>query len=103
LQLTSTTSSHLLLSASVASTSTAPPPEASSSIHVKPYDEASDAPPTRAQLAEMKSDDEDDGLFDELEQGLDDDFDLGGFRERRMEELRAQSVLLALYSRSGAS
>ncbi|ORY69298.1 thioredoxin-like protein [Leucosporidium creatinivorum] len=38
----------------------------------------------------MQSDDSDDGLFDDLEEGLDDDFDLGGFRERRMEELRAQ-------------
>lgn len=44
------------------------------------------------------SDDSDDGLFDDLEEGLDDNFDLGGFRERRMEELRAQSVLLAYSS-----
>lgn len=38
----------------------------------------------------MHSDDSDDGLFDELEEDVNDDFDLGGFRERRMEELRAQ-------------
>jgi hypothetical protein len=29
-------------------------------------------------------------LLEELEDDLDDDFDLGGFRERRMEEMRAQ-------------
>jgi hypothetical protein len=34
--------------------------------------------------------DSDDELLDELEAELDDDFDLGGFRERRMEELRTQ-------------
>lgn len=74
---------------SVASTS-AMPSGASTFIHSKPYDDASDALPTKAQLAEMHSEDSDDGLFAELEEGIDDDFDLGGFRERRMEELRAQ-------------
>ena len=33
-----------------------------------------------------------DTLLEELEQELDDDFDLGGFRERRLKEMRKQSV-----------
>lgn len=45
-----------------------------------------DAPPADDNLDE----DDDDGLLEELEEELDNDFDLGGFRERRMEELRAQ-------------
>ncbi|GAA5968706.1 hypothetical protein JCM8115_003689 [Rhodotorula mucilaginosa] len=36
------------------------------------------------------SDDDDDALLEELEAELDEDFDLGGFREKRMMELQAQ-------------
>lgn len=43
------------------------------------------------QAAEIEEDP--DALLEELEDDLDEDFDLGGFRERRMEELRAQCVL----------
>ena len=34
----------------------------------------------------------DEEIFDELENELDDDFDLGGLRERRMEELKKEYV-----------
>ncbi|KAK4705576.1 hypothetical protein P7C70_g618, partial [Phenoliferia sp. Uapishka_3] len=62
---------------------------ASSSIHVKPYDPASDAPLTIQQQGAVIEEDPD-SLLEELEADLDDEFDLGGFRERRMEELREQ-------------
>ncbi|SCZ90406.1 BZ3500_MvSof-1268-A1-R1_Chr1-3g01969 [Microbotryum saponariae] len=70
-------------------------PSSSTSVHVKPYDAASDAAPTARQLAEMEEDDhehedEDDADLEELEKELDENFDLGGFRERRMEELKSQ-------------
>lgn len=60
----------------------------SSSIHNKPHDPASDAPLTIAQQ-DAAIDSDPDLLLEELEDDLDNDF-LGGFRERRMEELRAQ-------------
>ena len=53
---------------------------------------ASDAPLTIAQQA-AEIEEDSDALLEELEDDLDDDFDLGGFRERRMEELRVQCVL----------
>lgn len=34
--------------------------------------------------------DDSDTLLEELERDIDDDFDLGGFRERRLAQLRAQ-------------
>lgn len=66
----------------------------SNSIHDKLYDTSSDLLPTRLQLREPDVEDEDediDALLEDLEDELDDDF-LGGFRERRMEEMRAQWV-----------
>ncbi|GAA6007283.1 hypothetical protein JCM11491_003074 [Sporobolomyces phaffii] len=53
-------------------------PSASSSIHKKPHHSDSDR------------DDDDDALLEELEDDLDNDFELGGFREKRMMELKAQ-------------
>lgn len=38
------------------------------------------------------SGDDSDALFEELEAGLDEDPDLGGFREKRMQELQQQCV-----------
>ena len=51
-------------------------------------------------LAEAVARDEADTLLEELEQGMDDDFDLGGFRERRLTEMRKQSVYSLSYSLS---
>ncbi|GAA5899131.1 hypothetical protein JCM5296_005752 [Sporobolomyces johnsonii] len=51
---------------------------ASSSIHHKPHEPSSDR------------DDDSDALLEELEEELENDFDLGGFREKRMLELQAQ-------------
>lgn len=48
---------------------------------------------SRPQRPQRDSDD-DDALLEELEEELDNDFDLGGFRERRMMELKAQYVPL---------
>ncbi|KAM0755595.1 thioredoxin-like protein [Meredithblackwellia eburnea MCA 4105] len=66
----------------------------SSFVHNKPYDDASDAPPpsqpTTGATDEQTQDSDEDDLLEELERDLDDQFDLGGFRERRMEEMRAQ-------------
>ncbi|GAA5876132.1 hypothetical protein JCM16303_007033 [Sporobolomyces ruberrimus] len=53
-------------------------PSASSSIHSKRHQDDSDR------------DDDDDALLEELEDDLDNDFELGGFREKRMMELKAQ-------------
>ncbi|BGP21537.1 GTPase inhibitor [Rhodotorula toruloides] len=55
----------------------APTASASSSIHRKPRQVARDS-------------DDSDALLEELEAELDEDFDLGGFREKRMLELKAQ-------------
>lgn len=51
---------------------------ASSSIHSKRHQDDSGR------------DDDDDALLEELEDDLDNDFELGGFREKRMMELKAQ-------------
>ncbi|KAL8281495.1 hypothetical protein RQP46_006179 [Phenoliferia psychrophenolica] len=61
----------------------------SSSVHIKPFDDSSDAPLSLAQQS-AEVDQDPDALIEELEADLDDEFDLGGFRERRMEEMRAQ-------------
>ncbi|GAA6064347.1 hypothetical protein JCM10212_004673 [Sporobolomyces blumeae] len=53
-------------------------PSSSTSVHSKPHQSTSDR------------DDDDDALLEELEEELDNDFDLGGFREKRMVELKAQ-------------
>lgn len=37
-----------------------------------------------------------DDLLNDLERELDDDFDLGGFRERRMQELRSEYAFHSL-------
>mgnify|MGYP001408295121 CR=1 FL=1 len=55
------------------------PLSTSSSIHHKPS------------RPDLDSDDSD-ALLEELEEELDNDFDLGGFREQRMRELQAQCV-----------
>ncbi|GAA5947114.1 hypothetical protein JCM3765_002163 [Sporobolomyces pararoseus] len=52
-------------------------PSTSSSIHSKPRPESDHS-------------DDDDALLEELEDELDNDFELGGFREKRMMELKAQ-------------
>ncbi|GAA5896908.1 Plp1p [Sporobolomyces salmoneus] len=49
-----------------------------SSVHSKPHHSDSD------------HDDDSDALLEELEEELDNDFELGGFREKRMMELKAQ-------------
>lgn len=41
----------------------------------------------------ISKEDEADEMFDELERELDDGFDMGGFRERRLEELKREYVL----------
>jgi hypothetical protein len=52
----------------------------SSSIHRKPHH------------SDSEREDDDDALLEELEDDLDNDFELGGFRERRMMELKAAFV-----------
>lgn len=52
---------------------------------------------TRRERSGARSDseasgDDSDALFEELEAGLDEDPDLGGFREKRMQELQQQCV-----------
>jgi len=54
---------------------------ASSSIHSKLHHSDSD-----------QESDNDDALLEELEEELDNNFELGGFREKRMMELKAQFV-----------
>lgn len=48
-----------------------------------------------AQQQDEAVDEDPDSLLEELERDLDDQFDLGGFRERRMEELKFQYVSAA--------
>ncbi|GAA5835969.1 hypothetical protein JCM3766R1_005113 [Sporobolomyces carnicolor] len=55
-------------------------PSTSTSIHSKPHQSESD----------RDDDDDSDALLEELEEELDNDFELGGFREKRMMELKAQ-------------
>ncbi|GAA6004461.1 hypothetical protein JCM10207_000736 [Rhodosporidiobolus poonsookiae] len=45
----------------------------------------------RSSSASARDDDDSDALLEELEEELDNDFDLGGFREKRMMELKAQA------------
>lgn len=60
----------------------------SCSVHSKAQDPSSNEP--RLSTQDTTAHESDDELLDELEADLDNDFDLGGFRERRMEELKAQ-------------
>lgn len=65
----------------------------SAAAHSTPQHElAQESRPTKHQLAQLDLSDSDEDLLTQLEDELDNDFDLGGFRERRMDELRAQSV-----------
>lgn len=61
----------------------------SSSVHDQPVQDSTDLPPTLEQELELIEEDPSE-LIDELEEELDNDFDLGGFRERRMQEMRDQ-------------
>ena len=49
-----------------------------------------------AAIARRVAEDDDDELFEQLEKELEDDFELAGIRERRMEEMKRECVQPAL-------
>lgn len=62
---------------------------ASSSVHQQVPADDTDLPLTIEQQEAIITEDPS-RIIDDLGDEMDDDFDLGGFRERRMEEMRSQ-------------